>query len=604
MFLFGTHRSVAQRLRLTADRGLGAGNFFWHAWEISRDRDRPLLFHPDPTLPGWEDREWRGLSLNDIRVTVIRYAHWYREQGVTPSSHVGLYTRHGLFGLLHHIAVTSLGAAAVHCNPRMEPRTASEYFLRTGATLVVGDGDLLKDLTSAWQASGANSPALHDIHALDANAVRPPAPLADYPHRHTADDLVMISHSSGTTGRPKAPVFHHQSFFIGKRERLWTFPSLRSDRLLTALPHSHSAGISYLSMALLLGIPTLILDGADGDRVTRAVNGFKPTIVLGFPLTLAEIDPTAVRPEAARRVRTWNGMGDASHERHIRPLVALGGPGTGSVYLDGLGSSEMGMVLFKAAHTAASTHYGRFIGTPAKVVRKAAVLGPDGRELPAGQAGMLGVRTPSVTPGYWDDPALNKESLLSGYFLTGDIVRKDAEGNWYHLDRTPDVVKAAAGDVYSLPLEEVVLNSTRALDTAVVAVADPQLPGSYCPAAVVYYADGVDRSAADLLAVCNAALEAAGLARLHALVLVSAREDLPVGVTGKVLKRVLRERHHDVLSRPATKTVAKAADASPDRTSDRTSDRAADRSGGQPTGQTTARPTGQTGGRPADQSAA
>lgn len=572
MFLFGTHRSVVQRLRLTADRELGAGNFFWHAWEISRDRDRPLLFHPDTELPGWEDRELRGLSLNDIRRTVIRYAHWYREQGVTPSSHVGLYTRHGLFGLLHHIAVTSLGAAAVHCNPRMEPRTASEYFLRTGTTLVVGDGDLLKDLTSAWQAARANAPELQDIHALDADAVRPPAPPASYPYRHAADDLVMISHSSGTTGRPKAPVFHHRSFFIGKRERLWTFPSLRSDRLLTALPHSHSAGISYLSMALLLGIPTLVLDGADGDRVARAINGFRPTIVLGFPLTLAEIDPTAIRPEAARRVRTWNGMGDASHERHIRPLVALGDSGTGdgagagadgSVYLDGLGSSEMGMVLFKAAHSARSTHYGRFIGTPAKVVRKAAALGADGTELPPGQAGMLGVRTPSVTPGYWDDPALNKESLLSGYFLTGDIVRRDTEGNWYHLDRTPDVIKAAAGDVYSLPLEEVVLNSTRALDTAVVAVADPQLPGSYCPAAVVYYADGVERSAADLLSVCNTALEGAGLARLNALILVSAREDLPVGVTGKVLKRVLRERHHDVLGGPATKTVAKAAAAGP-----------------------------------------
>ncbi|MEV7730051.1 class I adenylate-forming enzyme family protein [Streptomyces sp. NPDC087917] len=548
-----------QRLRLTTDRELGAGNFFWHAWRISADRDRPLLFHPDVNVPGWEDRELKGLSLNDIRITVIRYANWYRAQGVTSSSHVGLYTRHGLFGLLHHIAVTSLGAAAVHCNPRMAPQTASDYFLRTGAGLIVGDPDLLKDLTQAWEASGSTAPRLQDVHALDTRAVRPPAPLASFPHRHTADDLVMISHSSGTTGRPKAPVFHHRSFFIGKRERLWTFPSRRTDRLLTALPHSHSAGISYLSLALLLGIPTLVLDGADGDRVARAVNAFKPTIVLGFPLTLAEIDPTAIRPEAARHVHTWNGMGDASHERHIRPLVALGAEGAGSTYLDGLGSSEMGMVLFKAAHSARTNRYGRLIGSPARVVRKAAVLDADGRELPVGQAGMLGVRTPSVTPGYWDDPTLNEESLLSGFFLTGDIVRKDAEGNWYHLDRTPDVIHAAAGDVYSLPLEEVVLTSTQALDTAVVAVADPQHPGKDCPAAVVHYADGVRRSAADLLAVCNDALDAAGLPRLRALVLAEERDQLPVGVTGKVLKRVLRERHRDVLTGPAGEAVARSA---------------------------------------------
>lgn len=556
MFLLGTHRSVPQRLLLHADRNLGAGNFFWHAWRISHDRDRPLLFHPDVTRPDWEHREMPALSLDDIRVTVLRYAHWYREQGVTASSQVGLCTRHGLFGLLHHIAITGLGAAAVHCNPRMAPRTAAEYFTRTGTALVVGDGDLLKDLGAAWTESGATAPRTHDVHALDAEAPRPPAPLTAFPHHHAPDDLVMISHSSGTTGRPKAPVFQHRSFFAGKRERLWTFPSLRSDRLLTALPHSHSAGISYLSMALLLGIPTLVLDGADGDRVARAINGFRPTVVLGFPLTLAEVDPAAIDPEAARHIHTWNGMGDASHERHIRPLVALGAPGTGSVYLDGLGSSEMGMVLFKAAHTARSTHYGRYIGRPVNAVRKAAVLDAAGRELPEGQAGMLGVRGPSITTGYWDDPGLTKKSVLNGYFLTGDIVRRDGEGNWYHLDRTPDVIRAAAGPVYSLPLEEVVLSTTGALDAAVVAVADPQQTGRSCPAAVVHFTDGAAHSPAGLLADCNAALDAAGLPRLNALVLAPSREDLPVGVTGKTLKRVLRERHHDVLSRPATDTVA------------------------------------------------
>jgi acyl-coenzyme A synthetase/AMP-(fatty) acid ligase len=559
MLLFGTHRSIAQRLRLTMDRKLGAGNFFWHAWRVSRDRDRPLLFHPDVTAPRWENEPLTGLSLNDIRITVLRYANWYREQGVRPAANVGLYTRNGLFSLVHHIAVTSLGAAAVHCNPRMAPPTAAEYFARTDATLILGDPDLLKDIAASGNAAGTTTPRLHDIQAVDAEALPPGVPLASFPHRHVADDLVMISHSSGTTGRPKAPVFHHRSFFVGKRERLWTFPSRRSDRLVTALPHSHSAGISYLSMALLLGIPTLILDDADGDRATRAINAFKPTTVLGFPLTLAEIDPTAIDPEAAGHIHTWNGMGDASHERHIRPLVTVGPPGVGSTYVDGLGSSEMGMVLFKVPHTARSAHYGRYIGKPVKVVRKAAVLGADGRELPNGQAGLLGVRAPSVTPGYWDDPQLNRDSYLNGYFLTGDVVRRDAEGNWYHLDRTPDAIDTATGNVYSLPLEEIVLTATQAVDAAVVAVADPGRPGKYRPAAVVYRPAGADREAAELLAVCNAKLSEAGLPSLSALIVAADREDLMVGVTGKVLKRVLRERHRDVLSEPATKALAKSA---------------------------------------------
>ncbi|QMU71555.1 class I adenylate-forming enzyme family protein [Streptacidiphilus sp. P02-A3a] len=560
MLIFGTQRSALQRLRLTANPRLGAGNFFWHAWETAGDRDRPLLFHPDTTSSSWDEGDLTGVSLNDIRITAIRYAHWYRTHGVLPSTHVGVHTRDGLLGLLHHIAITSLGAVAVHCNPNMQAATAAEYFRRTRTTILVADADLLAGCVDAWTHSDASSGKTllaEDIHRLDLTAPRPSGPLPGFPYRHHGDDLVMISHSSGTTGRPKAPVFTHESFFDGKRERLWTFPSLRSDRMLTTLPHSHSAGISYLSMALMLGIPTLVLDGADGDSTARAINWFRPTFVLGFPLTLAEIDVARVTPYAARGIHSWNGMGDASHERHIRPLTALGSRRVrggrrinGSAYVDGLGSSEMGMVLFKQVFTPESTGYARLIGRPVKAVQDAAVLDQQGRPLPDGEAGLLGVRTPSITPGYWDDPTLSRDSLVNGYFLTGDVVRRESDGNWYHLDRTPDVIHTAEGPVYSLPLEEAVLLATGALDAAVVAVADPEHPEASRPLAVVLFADDDPRSPRDLLADCDAALDRAGLAPLSALVVAADRDGLPVGPTGKVLKRRLREDHRDLLRGP------------------------------------------------------
>jgi acyl-coenzyme A synthetase/AMP-(fatty) acid ligase len=561
MFLFGTQRSIAQRLRLHLDRGLGAGNFFWRAWSVARDRDRPLLFHPDTTTPNWASSDPPGLSLKDIRAAATRYAAWYRGQGVRPATHVGVYTRDGLLGLLHHIAITGLGAAAVHCNPKMPPAIAAEYFRRTETTVLVGDDDLLDACTTAWSEqhlAAADTPRMQDIRELAAKAPLPSEPLPDFPYRHKPDDLVMISHSSGTTGRPKAPVFTHRGFFIGKRERLWTFPSLRTDRMLTALPHSHSAGISYLSMALLLGIPTLILDGPNGARAVQAINRFRPSFVLGFPLTLAEIDAGDIDPSAGRSIHSWNGMGDASHERHIRPLLGIGSrpDGPGSQYNDGLGSSEMGMVLFKQVYVPQSTEYGRLIGRPASVVRKAAVLDEQGNELPDGQAGMLGVRTPSVTPGYWDDAKLSQDSLMAGYFLTGDIVRRDGEGRFYHLDRTPDVIHSAAGPVHSLPLEEVVLRVTQALDAAVVGVDDPEAPGKSAPVAVVLFRDGDEgtgRSFDDLLAAVNAELGRKGLPLLRGLLVAADREGLPVGVTGKVLKRQLRERHRDLLHERAAR---------------------------------------------------
>ncbi|ONF61885.1 hypothetical protein AVR91_0241150 [Amycolatopsis keratiniphila subsp. keratiniphila] len=532
VYLRGTHRSVADRLKLSTRRDLGAGNFFWHVCEIARDPDRPLLFRR-------EGGTTTGHSLDRLRARVLRCARWYAGEGVGPGTRVGVQLTDGLAGFVQHIAITALGGVTTLTNPRMPPGTAAHYFARTDTALVVTDLD---------------PPAVSGIRFVDEATV---GASGDGPvperYRHRDDDLVLISHSSGTTGVPKPTAFAHRTFSVGKRERLWKFPSLRTDRMLTALPHSHSSGISYLSLALMLGLPTMLADGTSGEAVAEAMNAFEPTLVLGFPGTLAELPIDALTTEAAGAVHTWMGMGDASHERHIRPLVAIGhtranGAVTaGSTYVDGLGSSEMGMVLFKHAYTADSTSYARAIGKPVRVVREAAALDDAGRVLPPGRAGLLGVRTPSVTPGYVNDEKLNHLARRGDFFLTGDVVRQDENGTWYHLDRTPDVIETGGGPVYSLPLEEVVLNETKALDAAVIAVADPARPGRSLPAAVVLFGHGDPPGAEEIRAACNSALMRAGLAELAAVVVAGSRSELPVGVTGKVLKRELRERHRELL---------------------------------------------------------
>lgn len=559
MFLFDTHRSVLQRLRLTADRELGAGNLFWHACRVAdRDLDRPILFHLREHAPADRVEEY---SLSDLRSRVVGHANWYSAHGIGPGSRVGVYVASGLQGLLHHYAITSIGGVTVLTNPSMAPDVAAGYLSRTRVDAIVGDAERVVACTSA----GAEAELVATVDEIDRKAPPSSAAEPEHAHRHADDDLIMISHSSGTTGVPKPTVFTHRGFFVGKRERLWNFPSRHGDRMLTALPHSHSAGISYLSLALMLGLPTLMLDGVSGARVAAAMNQFRPTIVLGFPVSLAELPVDALSAEAAQNVSTWMGMGDASHEHHIRQLVQLGRRPhgrewrTGSTYVDGLGSSEMGMVLFKIAHTPETSHYRRMIGKPVRVVREAVALDEHGNPLPPGEAGLLGVRTASVTPGYWGAPELTENAHRGHYFLTGDVVRRDADGNFYHLDRTPDVITTVDGPVYSLPVEEVVLNVTGALDAAVVAVADPDHPATSRPIAVVLFRDPSSGQVDELLARCNAELHEAGLTQLRALVVAADRSELPAGVTGKVLKRVLRERHHDLLHAHAGPGVALAA---------------------------------------------
>jgi acyl-coenzyme A synthetase/AMP-(fatty) acid ligase len=155
----------------------------------------------------------------------------------------------------------------------------------------------------------------------------------------------------------------------------------------------------------------------------------------------------------------------------------------------------------------------------------------------------MAVITPSRTPGYWKNPRLTASFELNGYWLTGDVAYKDADGNFYHLDRTVDVIDTTAGPVYSLPIEEVLIADCAeiVLDCSVVGVPGPA--GAQVPIAVVQLqADATQWTPEAILEKANKELANAGLASLAAVHIARKPEDFPLGPTGKVLKRELRTR--------------------------------------------------------------
>jgi acyl-CoA synthetase (AMP-forming)/AMP-acid ligase II len=339
---------------------------------------------------------------------------------------------------------------------------------------------------------------------------------------------------------------------------LLAFPSAPGDRVLSALPHTHAAGISYLMNSVLTGVPIVAMSDWRRRAVEPAMEIYRPSIVVAFPRTYVELATGEPPVTGAARVHTWISTGDRAHDAHVRRLVRLGRrPATedgeparlGSRFIDGLGSSELGMSLFQQVTTPESARNDCCIGTPIDVVRRAAVLDEAGRELPDGTPGLLGVRTPTRTPGYWRAPELNDRHELAGYWLSGDVLRRDGEGRFYYLDRAVDVIQTASGPVYSVPMEEVLLadRAELVLDCAVVGV--PAERGQ-APVAVVVLQPGAEEPAnRDLLDTLNGALSAAGLPPIAAVVVARDEHELPTGTTGKVLKRELRERLAGLLTR-------------------------------------------------------
>jgi acyl-coenzyme A synthetase/AMP-(fatty) acid ligase len=400
-----------------------------------------------------------------------------------------------------------------------------------------------------------------EVRAYDADSGRLPE---EYPYEHAPDDIVALIHSSGTTGTPKSTTLGHRSFWDGKQPRMLRFPAEPYDRLMSLMPHTHAGGLSYFLTAVLLGLPTVVMADWRRTAVEPVMEAFQPTMVASFPRTFVELATGELPVKGAAKVHSWFNTGDSAHYGHIRRLVQLGErpaglirswllpegaaagePLPGSQFVDGLGSSEMGMALFGQVTAPETPRDDRCVGKAQDAVIKAAVLDENGEEVPDGTVGLLAVITPSRTPGYWNDPRLTSSFELNGYWLTGDVARRDSEGNFYHLDRTVDVIDTAAGPVYSLPIEEVLIADCADLvqDCSVVGVPGKAGEGQRPIAVVRLQAGAADTTAEEVMDKANKALADAGLATLATVIIARTDEDYPLGPTGKVLKRELRTRH-------------------------------------------------------------
>lgn len=532
------------RSGLASDPALGAGTVLQRVSALW-PADGPFL-----SVAGADEEGVSGdaavMTVVDLVAAADRVAAAFLTQQVRPRDVVAVYSRDAFVHAVHYFALTRLGAIPALVNGDLAPADAAVYVERLRPRRVVAGGDLRRELLAHVGAGQA----VEDADAIayrPAHGTGPEGPVLPdwYPYQHAEDDPVLLTHSSGTTGVPKAVLMTHGTLFAAIRYRLRLPRPAAIGRILSALPGSHNSAISLLLLALVNRSRIHVLSDNGPERVLREIGRYRPSMVAAFAKVYAGLGRCDLDRADLSSVMLWWNSGDAAHEPHIRRLFAYGAP-TGSSFVDGLGSSEMGHSLFYNIHTATSSAYGRCIGKPFAFV-EAAVLSPRGDRLRPGDVGLLGVRSPSITPGYWNDSATTYRSRLGGFWLTGDVVREDEHGRYFHLDRASDVVPTAAGPVYSLLTEEIVLARLGAVeDCTVVGIDRPGVPTEAWMFVVPSgkgTTNGIANGAVDtdeMLRAVNALMAEHGLSEL-AVVRVVGEDQLPEGPTGKVRKRWLRE---------------------------------------------------------------
>ncbi|HTI22627.1 MAG TPA: class I adenylate-forming enzyme family protein [Kutzneria sp.] len=548
--------SKEERARIAADTELGAGNVLHRIKEYGRPLDEPVL---------WTDGTWQApdgsrpsvLTLGQLYEIVETYAGFYASKGIKPRDVVGVLTASSTEFAINFMAVNSLGAIPSFANAKLRPEIAREYIRRQGASGAVTDAERHETLASSELGFVITAADVEPAH-------REFLPATGWPYRHDKTDPIIISHSSGTTGMPKAVPHTHETLLYAQLHRLKLSVGGSMGRLLVALPGNHNAAMSVMMFGLLLGSPVMLLSSQRGEDVLDAVQEFKPTTVFGFSGTYAQMATADLAKWDTSSIEAYYNTGDAAHEAHIRVLVGLGSHQEigrdlkphrvpGSVFTDGLGSSETGYSIFHNGHRPGSASFGRCIGKPMSFAQ-AAVLSEDGRPLPPGEVGRLGVKSPTLTPGYWNDSITWHRLRLGGYWLTGDLSYQDAEGNFYHLDRAPDAIRTRDGIVFSTRTEELLLaNRPELVDCTVTAIVEDGVRADWDgdgigDAYVLLQFAGAEDPAGDLTRWVNDVLTQHGFPPVTRALRMD-YTDVSVGVTGKVLKRVMRERAKELVAR-------------------------------------------------------
>lgn len=526
------------RAILAADPELGAGNVVTRLLALGADPDGPGLTF-DVDVDGHP--AWQPLSLGQLDQRVAARAAWLHQRGVRLRDPIAVYTTSAADVILSFLALNRIGAIPALLNGNLPAEVAAEYIRRLRASGVLTDARH----AALLEGRELGAPLLGDVAEMGG------ADPADAPpvYRHDPDDPISITHSSGTTGLPKAIVHSHTTLFEATRRIRLSGPRAQgTERVLCALPAAHTAGILSVNQALCNRAELVFLSSQRGSDVLTAIERWHPTGVFGFAVTWADLARYDLSTRDLESVALWFNTGDCAHEAHIRPLVAAGSHLTvtregrvrvpGSTFVDGIGSTEMGHSMFHIGHRTDTERYQRCIGKP-HVFARVAVLDAEGEALPPHTVGHLGIKSPTLMLGYWNDSVTTFRTRMRGYYLTGDLVYYDEDGYYYHVDRAADSVDLGNGaQLHTSWTEERILASLpEVLDATVVATNED---GVVVTDVLLSLRPDADPDA-DRRPWILAALGEQAAPTLRHITIVPETE-IPTGATGKVRKLVLRQQ--------------------------------------------------------------
>ena len=470
------------------------------------------LAHRAATMPGTEALrcDEGSFTYADLNQRVLRLAGALQARGAAAGDRIAVLATNSLDLVEAIHAVPRMGAVLVLLNGRL---TASELAFQlsdAGVTLLVCHAP-----TAELAARAAAEANLQEPVALPLAGLEPTQTFES----HDLDDVHSIIYTSGTMGRPKGAMLTLGNFWASACASAFNLGTQPGDRWLACMPLFHVGGLSIVLRCAIYGTTVVLQRGFDERAVTDSLHDEAVTHVSVVPAMLQRLLDADARPCPASLRVVLVGGGPVPPQLLARALSR------GFPVIQTYGLTEAASQVATLAPADAARHVGS-AGKPLLVTQ----LRIDS-SLP-GEPGEILVAGPTVTPGYFANPAATAAALREGWLHTGDIGRLDDDGFLFVLDRRDDLIVCGGENVYPAEVEAAALSASGVLEAAVVGVSEPRW--GQLVAAVLVCDATFDRAAFDR----DIRTRLAGYKVPRIVVTVGS---LPRTASGKIQRRLVRE---------------------------------------------------------------
>ncbi len=486
----------------------------------------------------------RTATFRDVNLRSNRLANALAEMCSGRQARVAVLLPNQLEVVECDFAIAKAGMVRVPINTRLTQEEREYLLADSGAEVLIYAADLAESAAAVMRAVdtlrvaisvGAAVPGSLEYEAVlaGASAARPTGPFPDHA-------LSYMLYTSGTTGRPKGAASTNGGRLAAMMLTLAQEQTISpGDAMVHMASTAHGSGSKILPY-FVRGAANILEPKWDPERLLDLCEKEGATATFMVPTMLGALTEVAesrrYRPETSTLRTITYGGAPIAPVRLERALDALG-----NVLVQVYGSAEAPnpiLLLDKEEHREARTQTGMLASAGRETLYSAVrLVGDDGKDVTATDGlGELWVRSPTVMAGYWNRPAETAAVFTDGWYHTGDVARRDERGYYYIVDRVRDLIITGGYNVYPAEVEAVIARHPGVAEVAVFGVPDPTWGESV--RAVVARVPGAQMTAEDIMAHCQRLL--AGYKKPKVVEFV---DSLPVGATGKILRRELRDAH-------------------------------------------------------------